>query len=378
MEVMTAKTAAAKDTLKQAAKAGSKTDSELRDLAAKATAKPDAAEPTLKRYIVNDTTVEKLGELLRENPNGLMFFRDELVGFFRTMDRQGHESDRGFYLETWNGLGSFIYDRIGRGTVIIPNVCLSIFGTIQPGPLARYLKGAASGEEADGFVPRFQILVYPDPPSAFVNADRYPDTVAKKQAFEVFQALDHLDPVARGCPVDADRNIPYIGFEPAAQNLFDAWRTDLENRLRSGSESTLMTCHLAKYRSLMPSLALVFHLVDVIAQHQHAISPISLQATEMAAAWCDLLEAHARRVYQSAMDGDPEAAVRLPNGSSNRCRTRSRAAWSPRKGGPGFRPATTCAMRWTSWRIAAGSRSSRSPPPSPVAVPRNRSGFIPT
>ena len=67
-----------------------------------------------------------------------MYFRDELVGFFRTMDRQGHESDRGFYLETWNGLGSFIYDRIGRGTVIIPNVCLSIFGTIQPGPLARY------------------------------------------------------------------------------------------------------------------------------------------------------------------------------------------------------------------------------------------------
>ena len=38
MEVMTAKTAAAKDTLKQAAKAGSKADSELRDLAAKATA----------------------------------------------------------------------------------------------------------------------------------------------------------------------------------------------------------------------------------------------------------------------------------------------------------------------------------------------------
>ena len=34
--------------------------------------------PTQHRYIVNDTTVEKLGELLNENPNGLVLERDEL------------------------------------------------------------------------------------------------------------------------------------------------------------------------------------------------------------------------------------------------------------------------------------------------------------
>ena len=49
---------------------------------------------------------------------------------------------------------------------------LSLFGTIQPGPLARYLKGAASGDDADGFMPRFQILVYPDPSERFVNVVR--------------------------------------------------------------------------------------------------------------------------------------------------------------------------------------------------------------
>jgi hypothetical protein len=30
------------------------------------------AEPTRRRYIVNDTTVEKLGELLNQNPNGTL------------------------------------------------------------------------------------------------------------------------------------------------------------------------------------------------------------------------------------------------------------------------------------------------------------------
>jgi hypothetical protein len=36
-----------------------------------------------------------------------------------------------------------------------------------------------------------------------------------------------------------------------------------------------------------------------------------LLAVAAAAAWCELLEAHARRVYQSALDGEPDAAVHL-------------------------------------------------------------------
>ncbi len=60
-----------------------------------------------KRYIVNDGTVEKLGELLNHNPRGLLLVRDELVGLLRTLDKQGHENDRAFYLESWAGAGAF-------------------------------------------------------------------------------------------------------------------------------------------------------------------------------------------------------------------------------------------------------------------------------
>ena len=70
-----------------------------------------------------------------------------------------------------------------------------------------------------------------------------------------------------------------------------------------------MTCHLAKYRSLMPSLALVLHLIDSHAAP--VLEPVSMRAARDAAAWCELLEAHARRIYQSALDGDLDAAVHL-------------------------------------------------------------------
>ena len=64
---------------------------------------PKEEDLILRRYMVNDSTVEKLGELLNQNPNGLLLFRDELTGWLRTLDREGHENDRAFYLETWNG-----------------------------------------------------------------------------------------------------------------------------------------------------------------------------------------------------------------------------------------------------------------------------------
>jgi len=48
----------------------------------------------------------------------------------------------------------------------------------------------------------------------------------------------------------------------AAQELFDGWRADLKHRLRAEEDHPVLLSHLAKYRSLLPSLALLFHLID--------------------------------------------------------------------------------------------------------------------
>nr|VFJ75704.1 MAG: Protein of unknown function (DUF3987) [Candidatus Kentron sp. FW] len=53
--------------------------------------------PLPRRYKSNDTTVEKLGELLRDNPAGLLVMRDELVGLLASWDREGREGERAFY-----------------------------------------------------------------------------------------------------------------------------------------------------------------------------------------------------------------------------------------------------------------------------------------
>ena len=113
-------------------------------------------EPVRQRYLINDTTVEKLGEILNGNPRGVLLFRDELTGFLKSLDKDGREGDRAFYLEAWNGTGRFTYDRIGRGTIDIEAACVSILGGIQPGPLNHYLRRMAQGGvDNDGLLQRF-------------------------------------------------------------------------------------------------------------------------------------------------------------------------------------------------------------------------------
>jgi len=225
------------------------------------------------------------------------------------MDRLGHENDRGFYCEAWNGSGAYTYDRLGRGTLRIEAACVSILGGIQPGPLHAYLHETFAGGGDDGLIQRFQLAVFPDPPPRWRNVDRWPDIDAKTRAFAIYRRLDPLDPATVAAHDLTPEERPFLRFAPEAQELFDAWRAALEAKLRSEDDHPVLLSHLAKYRSLMPSLALIFHLIDSL--DRGVSGPVSRATAEQAAAWCEYLEAHARRLYASVTDPARVAAALL-------------------------------------------------------------------
>ena len=53
--------------------------------------------------------------------------------------------------------------------------------------------------------------------------------------------------------------MPFLRFDAAGQERFDGWRADLEQRLRAEDDHPVLLSHVAKYRSLMPALALISH-----------------------------------------------------------------------------------------------------------------------
>ena len=298
--------AALKVELKKAAKNGDR--SKLEEIVRSSQDNDVPKEPLLRRYKSEDATVEKISEILLENPQGILVHRDELSGWLRNLDKQGREGDRSFYLEAWNGTGSFDVDRIGRGSLHIPALCLSILGSIQPGPLSSYVYQATQGEKGDdGLLQRFQLLVWPDPHPTWRNVDRWPDVEAKNRAYEVFRRLDALSPEDFGASGEDEEGIPPVRFTEDGQGIFDQWRDELEVRLRSPELPPALESHLAKYRSLMPSLALIFQLIEYVDGSGEG-STVGIKPTLQAVAWCKYLETHARRLYSSAENPAVEGA----------------------------------------------------------------------
>jgi hypothetical protein len=219
-----------------------------------------------------------------------MVLRDELVGLIAEMEKEGREAQRAFFLQAWNGYGGFSVDRIGRGSIHIPNVCLSVFGNIQPSRLRQYLEGALAGGPADdGLFQRFQIMVWPDAPAEWRLVDRPPNNSALARAEKIDSHLANL-------PNESVR----MRFAADAQQLFFDWWARLEEKVRSASGlHPALVAHLSKYRSLMPSLAGMFQLADTFADNRElgdtaeVSEAHAVQAVEM----CGYLEAHARRVY---------------------------------------------------------------------------------
>lgn len=261
--------------------------------------------PTLRRYRTNDATVEKLGELLAENPRGLLLFRDELSGWLAGLDKEGREAERSFFLEAFNGTGSFTYDRIGRGTVHIDACTVSLLGSTQPGKIGQYVRHALKGGAGDdGLMQRFQLMAWPDR-GDWRHVDRWPDNKAKARAFDVYKYLADMNAEQIGAIKGEYEHLPALRFDDAGQDLFNEWYIDLMQRIRGDDVPAYLESHLAKYASLMPSLALIIHLAE------YGTGPVPEYAAKRAAAWCEYLESHAKRVYAPGIMADELAAREL-------------------------------------------------------------------
>ncbi len=258
-------------------------------------------QTSAKRYKIHDATVEKIGELLKTNTNGLLLVRDELSGWLSSLDRIGHESDRAFFLEAWNGKGSYDVDRIIRGSLHIPALCLSIIGGIPPSKIESYVESAVSGGVGnDGLLQRFGLMVHADFTKEWRLIDRAPNKHAYDQVMSAFACLDELN---------GDGH--FFRFNGEAQELFYDWLTKLETNIRSlENECDAFVSHISKYRKLVPALALQFYLLKKVDK-QNVDEAIDSESLIAAIKWARHLETHARRVYSLALNPQIHSARAL-------------------------------------------------------------------
>ncbi|ACS51509.1 hypothetical protein Bgr_12840 [Bartonella grahamii as4aup] len=238
----------------------------------------------VSRFIVNDVTVEKLGELLKEPPRGLLMVRDELAGFLANMERKEYQTDRAFYLTAFNGNTSYTYDRIERGTIHIPNATISIIGGIQPSRIIPIIQAMCHGINDDGFMQRFQMIVWPDERQGRLWVDRPPNQKAWESYQRIFRSLYDK-------PLGSPKHPITIRFSTEAQEMFREWWENFQRTIKGGHFSSSLQAHLLKMNKTIPTLALIFELTE------GGRFEINRNALERALYWEKYLLSHAKRLY---------------------------------------------------------------------------------
>jgi putative DNA primase/helicase len=147
--------------------------------------------------------------------------------------------------------------------------------------------------------------VWPDSNPDWTLIDRPPNSKVFALAEQTIRALVALS---------EDRPVR-MRFDAVAQQMFYAWWTELEKTVRGAQDvmHPAMIAHLAKYRSLMPTLAALFELTARIDSGAGINSEvvISLESACQAGAYCEYLKSHAHRVYGCLVSPEVGAAQEL-------------------------------------------------------------------
>jgi len=255
--------------------------------------------PILKRIIINDTTVEKLGDLLAQNANGLFLVRDEVSGWLAKLAKEEYQADRAFYLECFDGDATFKVDRIMRGTIIIEHCTLSLLGGIQPSKLAPLVQSAVNGKNDDGLIQRLQLAVWPDTKKSWKWVDQTPCPIASQNYTAQFIKLHNYKPENKA-----------HHFDNNAQQLFIAWMEEIQFKARDIDTTDIMSSYLLKLPKTITAIALIFQIIlnDTDEASSKNINTIGEDATAMALDWADYLISHFNRICSWANNSYIEAA----------------------------------------------------------------------
>ena len=260
-------------------------------------APPPPEKPTAQRNHVNDTTVEALIPILKQNPRGVLQERDELVGWVKAMDQYkagGKGADRQFYLSAFTGRPVSV-DRKGQPeplSVLRPFV--SVLGSIQPSLLPELAEG-----REDGMLERF-LFAYPPALNALWSDDEVSEaaTVSYRDLYgrlhrNLSVELDNL-----GDPVEKT-----VEFSREAKELFVAQYNVHRTEMGMPGFPSSLRSPWAKLEGYFARLILILACCRIVENGD----PERVEEGDVLKAWSliQYFKDQARRVFGALRGFDP-------------------------------------------------------------------------
>ncbi len=264
---------------------------------------PPPEEPLLQRVVCSDTTIEKLAEILEDNPRGTLLARDELAGWLGSFTRYKGKQG-GTDLPNWlemHRAGTVVVDRKTgeRRTLFIPRAAVCIAGGIQPGVLAR----ALTPEFLDaGLAARLLMAMPPKLPKRWSEAEVDPEV---EQAYQ--KVLDQL--LALGFDTSGGEKVPHVLHLSAEAKaawvaFYDAWAQE-----QAAAEGEVAAA-LSKLEGYAARLALLHHVVTCVGLDVDDRREVGTRSVQAGVELCRWFAGETRRLYATLSESAEERETR--------------------------------------------------------------------
>lgn len=218
---------------------------------------PEAMKmPQRKCHVVVDSTVEALIGALRDNPRGVLIYKDEIDSLLSNFNRY-NGSDEGYFLSLFSGT-PFKYSRKSSNEhIFLSNPYCSIIGSTQPGRLGEQFGGKRM---MNGFSSRF-LKVYPE----IDEMPSWNDTAMPDGVLEEWERI--IRKVVAATPsTDQEGKATSIEllFSQESKLRIIQWKDEVNNKVYAETDSDAVRALCGKLETYLVRFCLVIQIMHCI------------------------------------------------------------------------------------------------------------------
>lgn len=212
--------------------------------------------PQRKCHVVVDSTVEALIGALRDNPRGVLIYKDEIDSLLSNFNRY-NGSDESYFLSLFSGT-PFKYSRKSNNEhIFLANPYCSIIGSTQPGRLGEQFGGKRM---MNGFSSRF-LKVYPE-------IDKMPswnDTAMPDGVLEEWRRIIRkVVTVTPSTDQEGKATSIELLFSQEAKLRVIQWKDEVNNKAYAETDSDAVRALCGKLETYLVRFCLVIQIMHCI------------------------------------------------------------------------------------------------------------------
>lgn len=229
--------------------------------------------PQRKCHVVVDSTVEAMIAAMRDNPRGVLIYKDEIDSLLSNFNRY-NGSDESYFLSLFSGT-PFKYSRKSNNEhIFLSNPYCSIIGSTQPGRLAEQFGGKRL---MNGFSSRF-LKVYPEiNKMPLWNDATMPSEILEEWERIIRKVAGINPPTGQEGKADSIE----LMFSRDAKMLVIQWKDEVNNKAYSETESDAVRALCGKLETYLIRFCLIIQVMHGICD-ESGMDEIEPRTAELA------------------------------------------------------------------------------------------------